>query len=215
MNFVVLLTIKYYHDKFIDSMVLLKKSDEVAECFNKYISQACERVCKTERVKGHRSRGVAWFDRECREKRVEAIKAGERVESDADFNTLNIKCKEYRSLKQRKQRGYKQHCVEQIGKAHDTHKTNMWKMLSNDTQTNQVNVPCGNEFVKHYTNLSNSIQLYTNIYKYIQDIYTMPGGGGPAGPRGAWSGPWPATRGRAGPPRPGILYISCICLYIY
>ena len=67
-----------------------------------------------------------------------------------------------------------------------------------------------------YTNIYKHIQIYTNdtnVYKYIQaiyrihtryiqDIYKIPGGGGPDRPRGAGQGPARALRGRAGPPPP-------------
>ena len=63
--------------------------------------------------------------------------------------------------------------------------------------------------------------MYTNIIKYIQDtpdIYKMPGGGGPAWPRGARAGPGPLG---AGPGRRRlaatwyVVYILFIYIYIY
>jgi len=40
------------------------------------------------------------------------------------------------------------------------------------------------------------IENTKNIYKYIQDIYKIPGGGGPARPRGAGPGPPRAPQGK-------------------
>ena len=63
---------------------------------------------------------------------------------------------------------------------------------------------------KRWTNITKYIKICTSIYKYIQEIYKIPGGGGPARPRGAGPGPARTPRGRAGPPPPGILHISGI-----
>ena len=65
------------------------------------------------------------------------------------------------------------------------------------------------------------IEDIQNIYKYIQDIYKIPGGGQAAAARPGPEAPGPARARASGPGRaaaawrpPGILYISCIyCIY--
>ena len=52
-----------------------------------------------------------WYDVECRMKRAEAIKAGERVTTMEEETILHQACRGYRALKQMKQRIYKKKYV--------------------------------------------------------------------------------------------------------
>ena len=90
----------------------------VAEKFDEYISQACERtfdliLCKHKR----KTKAPKWYDAECRAKRALAIKAGERFTTHADKQKQTAACRAYRSCKQRKERAYIKTCVHEIQSA--------------------------------------------------------------------------------------------------
>ena len=104
-------TSSYYQGKFQDTIRYLRPPNDVAVTFNEYHSQACQRVCSLKRVNLRTRLGPAWFDKECKEKRIEAIKAGENVNNEEDRAHLAIKCREYRALKQQKKRQHNAACI--------------------------------------------------------------------------------------------------------
>ena len=86
-----------FHDDLCDSISHLCDIDIVAGKLDLYISQACERAfSRTSCVRKHK-KGPAWFDSECRLKRVTNIEQRQR-QQDA--------CRRYGACKQKKQRIY-------------------------------------------------------------------------------------------------------------
>ena len=97
---------KNFMERFHTSLAQYENVQNVATAFTDYFSQACYRAYGVKKVNPKHRSAPHWFDSECREKRIESIKAGARIESDRDRETLVAKCKNYRSLKQRKKRAY-------------------------------------------------------------------------------------------------------------
>ena len=116
---------EYYLGQFRDSIVSLKSVELVAERYNQYLMQACDRVCKLTKVRNRpRAMGPGWFDRDCRLKRSEAVTA-------CRYNSANVTltCKEYRSLKQMKKRQYQRKCIADLENAFESNPGNMWDTL--------------------------------------------------------------------------------------
>ena len=68
---------------------------------------------------------------------------------------LNKHTKEYRALKQRKQRGYSHNCLKQIEDAYKFNKTSMWKVINKlSADSNNNNYPSGEEFYEFFYNRS-------------------------------------------------------------
>ena len=87
--------------QFMDDIALMSPANEVAKSLTDYLTQAIDRAYPKHTVRPHsRRRGPAWFDQECREKRGEAVRAGERAETSSDFEYFNNKIKAYRTCKQ-------------------------------------------------------------------------------------------------------------------
>ena len=65
-------------------MANLDDVDTVVSNFSNYISQACERTFVLRQIKVQQRHGVrpAWYDRECRDKRAEVVRGGERATTD-------------------------------------------------------------------------------------------------------------------------------------
>ena len=90
---------------FLDVLVDLSDTNEVAGLFSLYLSQAIERVCRISKPTGRaKSNGAPWFYKECKEKRSPAIQAVHRVECNADREMHMVACKNDRALKHRKRR---------------------------------------------------------------------------------------------------------------
>ena len=95
------------HDIQMISLSINKESNEVANLFNSYVLKSCNRVCKLKKkrkLRKRKFRRVDWFDQECRNKRRDAIKAGERVFTEADKINLITKTKAYKTCTQQKKR---------------------------------------------------------------------------------------------------------------
>ena len=125
-----------HRQRLINALSDLKDSNCVASLFNKYLTQAAERVFRTTsstgRGKCHR---VPWFERECRDKRYLAIKSGHRVESSHDRDMQIAACRAYRATKQRKKRQYYHDCVNTIIEAYRYDRLNVWKTIERLTNT--------------------------------------------------------------------------------
>ena len=83
------------------SIANLEGVDVATSNFCKFINQACQRTFDLKEINVRKRHGVrpAWFDQECRRKRAEAVKAGERAITDAQISNLMDICGEYRALK--------------------------------------------------------------------------------------------------------------------
>ena len=76
-------------------------TDYVGNLLNNHIIQAVNRVFATRQsMPKPKRRGPAWFDRECRDKRSVAIRAGEKDETVKDFAGLMDKSKMYKACNQ-------------------------------------------------------------------------------------------------------------------
>ena len=117
-----------YKHEFNNAIINLQSSNEVAQEFDKYIKQACQRVCRLKpRDRKLHKKGAPWFDYECREKQSWAIKAGERIVNLADREACLRACNEYRSCKQRKKRNFRRNCCTKIDMAFKKDKSSMWR----------------------------------------------------------------------------------------
>ena len=104
-----------HREQFLAALSELKDTNFVAELFSAYLLQAVDHVCTASTtVNRVKFNGVPWFDRECRDKRSIAIKAGHRVENEKDRGNKIKACKDYRAHKERKRRQYYNNCVQTI-----------------------------------------------------------------------------------------------------
>ena len=78
-----------------------------------------------------------------------------------------VTCREYRSMKQRKQREYKRKCLENIEYGYKHDKKSMWKVLKNiENEHKFIIEPNDEEFYPHFKGLSS-----TNDLDYFNEIY--------------------------------------------
>ena len=89
---------KFYQSKFIEAVTEQHSLQEIAQNFAECFSQACQRTFGMKRVNIRRRPGPLWFDAECKQGRITAIQASERIQS----------------LKKRKQRTFRESCVNKI-----------------------------------------------------------------------------------------------------
>ena len=80
----------------------LDDTDIVANKFDQYITQACDRVFTKVPCVRRNKKGPAWYDSECWLKRSQAIEAGERVTDPEQKQRQLAACREYRATKQSK-----------------------------------------------------------------------------------------------------------------
>ena len=112
------------------SIVNLENTNDVASKFSTYFDQACQRLFHVKSTNMHNHTRPRWFDAECRAKRTETIKAGERVITKGDETNLLQSCREYRAIKQKKQRTFEQSCIQKIEETFGTNRSNLWKILN-------------------------------------------------------------------------------------
>lgn len=161
-------TSDYHYNIYRDSIRQLKGTDCVAQSFSYFVKQACDRSLVSKRVNPSRPTGPTWFDRECRQSRSIAIRAGERLETVKDRERAVQKCREYRSFKQKKKRIYENNVRQQIENAYFNNKSNMWKILSNYGRSeSKNNSPCGDEFLSYFKTLSIQphLEYFTDDYE--------------------------------------------------
>ena len=72
-----------------DALVDRKCTNSIASTFKSYIEQACKRRCPVKTTHWTRkARGPRWYDRGCRNKRSQAIKAGELAVTNEKLTNL-------------------------------------------------------------------------------------------------------------------------------
>ena len=112
-------------------------------------------------------KGPGWYDSECRQLRSEAIRAGERVETDIDYHNLLEKSRSYKACKQRKSREYRRNAVNEIGKAYVKNRGDIWKIISRYTSTGKShNEPNAEQFYEHFSNLARGCTAEYFNYDY-------------------------------------------------
>ena len=118
------------------------------------------------RVKPYRSRGPLWFDSDCKRARYDAVAAGERGDQDC-----TEKCRNYRNLKQRKKRQFKQSCINKIEEICVSNRGCMWETISAFApKTLPVNLPGGVEFLDHYKQLAQPVKSSDFDYQHEHNI---------------------------------------------
>ena len=102
-------------------------------------------------------KAAPWFDRECREKRSEALKAGQFILNPDDKDSMLGKCREYKACKQRKRRQYCNANLKKIEEAFQSNRGEMWKVINSlDTANKVLTGPSPQDFMRHFTNLASS-----------------------------------------------------------
>ena len=81
---------------------------EVVENYNLHIDQTLAKHFEKRNIKIKHNRPI-WFDRECKQKRLEAISSAKKGKSQDNTTHINDKCKLYNSMKQRKKGCIKNH----------------------------------------------------------------------------------------------------------
>ena len=151
-----------------DSLAELTNTNAVAENLNDYVMQACNRACelKPARAPGMK-KPLPWYDEECKSKRAEAIKAGERVENYLDRQNLFEKCQQYRSCKQRKRRNFHSECLKRIEYTYRYDKSNLWSVLNEISRGTGSVIPLtGDELYNHFAALSIPPKLDNVNFEY-------------------------------------------------
>ena len=114
-------------------------------------------------------------------KRADAIKDGERVTTMEEETILHQSCREYRALKQKKQRIYKKkRCAQKIEEIFMNDKSNLWKALNKlSPYGNDTNMPSRDEFYSYFKGKAgeNHISNFDYIYeieaiRYLQNEKT-------------------------------------------
>ena len=123
---------------------------------NELICQAADRVFEVTRGKrAYKSSGPKWYDAECRNIRSSAVKAGERVHSQADMDNLSEKCRQYRAYKQMKKRTFRNETINAIEDACIRNSLNFWNIIDRVCpQPVSLNGPRGQEFIDYLKELS-------------------------------------------------------------
>ena len=160
------------------SIANLEGVDIATSNFCKFINQAWQRTFDLKEINVRKRHGMrpAWFDQECRRKRAEAVKAGERAITGAQISNLMDICGEYRAFKQNKLRCFGE-CCNLINETLKNDKLNIWKVLNKITPSNtDINMPNGDKFYNHFNQLSNlkrneafDYQYDEKAIKYLED----------------------------------------------
>ena len=165
-----------FHEQIQQALSDGVSTDHVANAVNALVGQACERACTTKSnafVK-HKYKGPGWYDKECRLKRSQAVKAGERVVTDEQRIELENRCREYRSCKQRKKRNFKESCIEKIEQIFMHNKSDMWGNFNNICQAQfSSDEPTASEFYDHFSKMAqapNELFFNKEFYRHVKDF---------------------------------------------
>ena len=143
------------YTSFINSLTCNDDSDQVASLFNTFFIKSCKHVLKTKRSRKFRKRKfrrINFFDKECRQKRIDAIKAGARVVSHSDRINLISKTKAYKACIQRKKRQKKNERKTKLMQIFEKDTASVWAEL-NDADTKIVDDDMRDSFLSHFANL--------------------------------------------------------------
>ena len=162
-------TSNIYYQHYKRSVSNLENTNVVASNFSVYFNQACERTfdLKSMKKSGQHNTRPRWYDVECRMKRAEAIKAGERVTTMEEETILHQSCREYRALKQKKQRIYEKRCAQNIEEIFMNDRSNLWKALNKlSPYGNDTNMPSRDEFYSHFKGIAGENHDLNFDYRY-------------------------------------------------
>ena len=133
-----------------------------------YITQAADRVFEKKVVKPSKSRkSPGWYDKECRQLRGEAVKAGERTISDGDIRDLLQKSQAYKACKQRKTRQYRRNAILEIEETYNKNRCDIWKALSRYTRSGvSYDTPNAEDFFELFKDLAQGRSVEYFSYDY-------------------------------------------------
>ena len=146
-----------YREDYLNAIESDQPSELVAQSFGKFIAQALDRsdIHKRKVITRTSCDNPDWFDSELKQLRQNAIKAGERVNSQSDRDFLNVQCKKYKSCKQRKKREYRTKNLAELEKAYSENNGNVWDILNKHNRDNSADkMPPKSEFYSYFLNLS-------------------------------------------------------------
>ena len=138
-----------------DNIVPMNWTNDVASTIDKIMWHAFERLFPVLPVKNKReykAPGSKWCDRELKDGRIAAIKAGEHVVCEVDKQQHINVCKDYRSHRQRKKRKYQRYCLKELNDALANGNHNVWKLFKNmcPRVAARNNEPVDQEVFKHF-----------------------------------------------------------------
>ena len=148
-----------YRESFLDSLSNIEDIDTVATKFDSYISQACQRSFSIKKChkKIIRKRSP-WFDKQCRDLRYKAVKAGERIIEQSDRLEHQKACKAFKACKQRKKRNYKLKSINEMEFTFKQDPSKLWKTINNlHMDSEDSNQPSKKDLYEHFRNVKDSI----------------------------------------------------------
>ena len=149
------------HQIYKNSVYENKNVDTVATNFNSYVLEACKKVFTLKRIKKGSSRfhKAKWFNKQCRERRNEAMKAGERIMTNEDKQILKQTTKAYNAYKQRKKRQYKHKRREKLDNTFHKNKSDIWKLLNEEGRVQATDdMSLRDDLYDHFQELSTPIE---------------------------------------------------------
>lgn len=159
-----------YYEAFLEQVSALESTNNVALSFNSYLKQAADRAFRKTNTGYKKRHGPQWFDKECFSARVAAVKAGERVLNVDGFQNMHSKTKEYRRIKQQKQRTFKYHIQDRIDTLCQQKNSNIWHELNKILKyASDVNAPNDNEFFELFKTQSTAPQADYFCHVYLEE----------------------------------------------
>lgn len=136
--------------------------NKVAQAFTNYvcctIGEVVEYRCKGKNI----NTGAPWYDKVCKQKRKQI------VNSEGDENLMD-QVKEYRALKQNKERTYKRTTVEELGGiGPQINYKNLWEVLNSVNKSNSEE-PSPSEFYEYFKQLSKAPDRESFNHAYVED----------------------------------------------
>ena len=148
----------HYHSKILEALSERECTKGVAVALNTYIEQACKRACHVTRYPNKSPKSIRrtrWYDKKCRIKRSQAVKAGERIVTSEQRVEMLDTCKEYWACKQRKKRAYKNAAIAQIEQSFAKNSCDMWHALNSVCNSQMPpNQPEAREFYEYFLKTS-------------------------------------------------------------
>ena len=165
---------KEYRD-YIDAITLNDCTDRVAKSFNSYVTSSCKSVCDMKKTskKKRRFRRVKWYDQELRNRRRDAIKAGERVLSARDRANLVHKTRLFRSCLQRKKRTAKNKRRADLIKTFKNDASKIWAELNRDDCVNEGDVKLRNDLLNHFVEIGKPTNEEYFNEKHLKEIQSF------------------------------------------
>ena len=160
------------YTSFVESMSSNENSDDVARLFNTFFIKSCKQAVKTKRsrkLRKRKYRRLKFFDKECSEKRIDAIKAGSCVITHSDQVNLSRKTKAYKACIQRKKRRKKNERKMNLMKIFEKDAASVWAELK-DPDVNVIDSGLRNSFFDHFENLGVDIDKAGFDEKYLKEV---------------------------------------------